>query len=342
MARRGLSFKTYLVYLNNHERDVVLSNTISECSASANLYYVDQGNTTPEAVVILYKNIINKSGTYRNGGIINVIRHVTSDFETSDKTALTTLLSSGTLSPCAGVAFINNELDQIVSCVNPNVQIGFTWQSTSGVYKPGLTDDEMIAITQSSTKDYSFTLDGTTINLDLNYFNFNTNKISRLLGTVMSENILIQGFTKIMHSHNVFENNGRALHYKVQYWEILWKHYADFYDRTYGFWYPSRYSDSYGFMTMSTSMEIIINNNTVNNHFYTYGSLSEAPSYGSYITFKSIFGQATISAVEITAITGVIGDYNVNTMDTLGSLSGFSDVVTSYQFVPAFTTDQTK
>lgn len=84
--------------------------------------------------------------------------------------------------------------------------------------------------------------------------------------------------------------------------------------------------------------------NTINNLFFTYGTDNSIAPFGSFVTFSNVAGPVTITTLTVTGQTGILGDYNINTVGTLSSISlltSFSNSMTAYQFIPLITTDQT-
>lgn len=89
----------YMIYLINHERGVLLQNSFTDVTTSAELIYIQQGNLTPDSPIILYKNTLNRVGAYTMGAGVEIIRYVTTDFQSTDETTITNLLTSGGLIP---------------------------------------------------------------------------------------------------------------------------------------------------------------------------------------------------------------------------------------------------
>lgn len=93
------SASIYMIYMTNHERGVFLQNSYTDVTTSAELIYIQQGSLTPSSPIILYQNTIERAGSYTLGAGIEIIRYVTTDFESTDETTITNLLASGSLTP---------------------------------------------------------------------------------------------------------------------------------------------------------------------------------------------------------------------------------------------------
>jgi predicted outer membrane repeat protein len=138
-------------------------------------------------------------------------------------------------------------------------------------------------------------------------------------------------------------NSGRHLSTTpITTWTKLFEFRKVFFDQADNSWTgKSRNDNAYGFLKISHSLAIQIKNTTWSNHFFTSGTTSERPNYGSCVYFSNVFGKITISKITISEMTGLLGDYNINTLTVLSQLPSYGNNVTSYQFVPAITTDLT-
>lgn len=78
--------------------------------------------------------------------------------------------------------------------------------------------------------------------------------------------------------------------------------------------------------------------------FFTFQTGNQVPDYASHVSFSKVFGNIKISNNVFQNTTGMLNDYNTNTLKvfTLSLTSSFStSSIYSYQFVPAYTTDGT-
>lgn len=91
--------KTYLFYLINHDRNFIFSNTIQDVTTTANLLTITQGNKFPGSLMAFYKNVIKNVANYGQGAGLNVTQLAAAEFETSDVTTLTNLLTNGDMTP---------------------------------------------------------------------------------------------------------------------------------------------------------------------------------------------------------------------------------------------------
>jgi hypothetical protein len=214
--------KIYMIYLLNHERGVLIQGTWTDVTSSAELIYIQQGNLTPDSPIIIYKNVITNVGAYNEGTGIEIIRYVTTDFESTDSATITSLLTTGSLTPCAGVALLENVMSKVISCTPSGEQIHLKCYGSGGTtYAPSLTADELAAINHTVINNYSFTLDSVTKTFDMNYVHFNENTVSDVIGSPEAPLFAIEGFVKVKISNNVFLNNGRFLENLVGEWTAL-------------------------------------------------------------------------------------------------------------------------
>lgn len=180
-----------------------------------------------------------------------------------------------------------------------------------------------------------------THSVELNQFNMNFNKISNVFGNVNTAVIVVEGFIKIAHQSNIFTNNGKYLANQILNFGAI---------RNFNLWFADRdislafsdfiYLDTYGFLKFNNSMSILIENNTVSNHVFTYGNYSQISEFGSYITFNQVFGNVTVNNLLLSNMTGLLNDYNINTLNVFSSYPFTFPINSSdykaYQFIPVF------
>ena len=181
--------------------------------------------------------------------------------------------------------------------------------------------------------------------IDLNYFNFQSNTISNLLGAIANPVMQIAGFMNVNIKSNTFQNSGRYIENVMSTWSQVTKYTSTSSDSISSTLCTlNAADDTYGFLTVGYSNMVNVLSNTVNNLFFTFGTSSLTATYGSFITFSYVAGPVTITTLTVTGQTGILGDYNLNTIGTLNSaskLTSFGNNMDSYQFVPLFTTDLT-
>ena len=150
--------------------------------------------------------------------------------------------------------------------------------------------------------------------------------------------IAIEGFVKIVQQNNNYYNNGRYLINQLLNFGAI-NNYEGVAIKN----YPSclihrAYSDTFGFMKLNNSMSILIENTTINNHFFTYGNSSEISEYGSFVTFNQVYGNVTINNLSLDNMTGLLNDYNLNTLDVFNgipyTIQFNSSNFRAYQFIP--------
>jgi hypothetical protein len=228
--------RIYMIYLLNHEKGVLIQSTWTDVTSSAEMIYIQQGNLTPDSPIILYKNVLTNVGAYTEGSGIEIIRYVTTDFESTDSATITSLLTTGSSTPCAGVALIENVIDKMGSCTPSGEQIHLKCYGSGGTtYAPSLTTDELVAINHTDTNNYSFTLDSVTKTFDMNYVHFSENTMSNVIGSPGAPIVAIEGFVKVKISNNVFLNNGRFLSDLVKQWTAVNNYNAFGFDTLTGF-----------------------------------------------------------------------------------------------------------
>lgn len=177
---------------------------------------------------------------------------------------------------------------------------------------------------------------------DMNYLHFEENTLTNVLGSPNKPTFAIDGFVKVKILNNVFANNGRYLSSMLSLWTFVDNYHAYFFDALTGFCQPNaNTADPQGFLKISYGMRVYFLNNSVTNHFYSFGTANLAPSYGSFVSFSNIKGYVDFTDLIVSNITGLLGDYNVNTLTTIATLTRFNDDVLSYQFIPVITTDTT-
>jgi hypothetical protein len=226
------SIQTSLYYINNHERSFMIGDSIYQCTTSGSLVYIRQGNMLVDSTIIFYQTSIMNSGTYTNGGMIEVSVLVDSAFETTDKTALTTLLTSNPLMPCSGVALISTTLEKDISWAQASIPIRFKCRNSSGNnFIPALTNEEIAAITNNVISSYSFTFNSETITINRNYFNMEANSITNLLGVPNYPLFLIEGFLNFKSSNNIYLNNGQFIHLRIAQFTRLTNYHFQSLDR---------------------------------------------------------------------------------------------------------------
>jgi len=307
---------------------------------------------------MFYMNTFTMSGTFGYGnGVIFVNRYVDTSFESADVATITNLLKTSTRAPWSGTSFVSNTINKVATWTDSGVQILFQCLRTGGskdsaltnigIFFPSLSQDAMVSIsgTNTNTYPYSVTYNSASMTLDLNYFNFNSNSISNFLGAIGMQMMEISGFMNLNIKSNSFQNSGRYIEASVVTWTQVSRYSipsASF--PVTGSWTNSSSDDTTGFMLISNSNLVNVLSNTINNLFFTYGVDNFVSPYGSFLTISNVAGPFTITTLTVTGQTGILGDYNINTIGTLSAnsyLTSFSNNMLSYQFVPLITTDQT-
>lgn len=231
----------------------------------------------------------------------------------------------------------------MVGCTPSGEQIYLRCLKSSGTtYQPSLTADQMAAINHTVENNYTFTINSVSKTFDMNYLHFEENTLSNVLGSPRKPTFAIEGYVKVKLLNNVFENNGRFLSSMLSLWTFVDNYHVFFFDGITGFCQLNANNiDPLGFIKISMGMRVNVLNNSVTNHFYSFGSSNLAPTFGSFISFSSINGYVDFTDLVVSNMTGLLGDYNVNTMTTISTLSNYNDDVKSYQFIPVITTDTT-
>ena len=214
--------------------------------------------------------------------------------------------------------------------------------SNDSAYLPPVSSD-ILATTNLNFKSETINLSYLTdsYSIELNQFTMNSNQISNVLGNVNTAVIVIQGFVKIVHQNNIFLNNGRYLINQIVTFGAIRNFNLASADSNYSPAFSDFYIlDTYGFLEVNNSMSILIENNTITNHFFTYGNFSEISPFGSYITFNQVYGNITVNNLYVSNMTGLLNDYNINTLDIFNGFPfGFpinSSNFLAYQFIPVF------